>query len=394
MIGWVLYAIAVGAVLSVAGSLLDRGLRLEGRGARWSWLLAMAGSALFLLSPWLGTHPGDAALPLASTGRSLGTWHSQLDRVLLLVWISTTLVLLLRLLVARQSLKRESRAWRSVDVEGTAVLISDDVGPGVTMSGRPRIVLPAWTSELQPAARALLIDHEREHIRAHDHWCLAAGLGILLLFPINPFLWWQFERLKLAIEMDCDARVLSGRQDVRKYAALLLDVGQRSRAGRLVFAAFAAPPHAIERRIRMMLDPKPAARWLAALCAVGAVAGVMLACQTPEPAAPDVAVREALGILPAPPPPPPPPPPPAPEAPLEELRLRDLSTGAERLRDAERARLREAAGVVDGLAYKVTYSVGHPIPKKVDAQRLHSKLVEMPPPPPPPPLPGSTPRVR
>jgi beta-lactamase regulating signal transducer with metallopeptidase domain len=333
----------------------------------------MVASALFLLVPWLGTNERGVSNSGESAGLSLGTWQSQLDRALLLLWLSTTLVLLVKLLVARRSLKRESRAWRSVEVDGTAVMISDDVGPGVTIFGRPHIVLPAWIFELQPTARALLIDHEREHIRARDHWCLAAGLGILLLFPINPFLWWQFTRLKLAIEMDCDARVLSGRQDVRRYAALLLDVGQRCRAGRLVFAAFAAPPHAIERRIRMMLDPKPGARWLAALCAAGAVAGVILACQTPEPSAPDVAVREALGILPAPPPPPPAPP--APEA---------GEVSGEQV-----GRLRQVADVVDGLAYKVTYTAGHPIPKKVDAQRLHSKLKEVPPPPPPPPRPRS-----
>ncbi len=110
-----------------------------------------------------------------------------------------------------------------------------------------RIVVPIWALELRPSALALLLEHEHEHIRARDHWLLAGGLGLLLLFPINPFLWWQFSRLKLAIEMDCDARVLSGRQDVRSYAALLLDVGRRCRSSRLVFAAFAAPPVAGSR---------------------------------------------------------------------------------------------------------------------------------------------------
>jgi hypothetical protein len=122
---------------------------------------------------------------------------------------------------------------------------------------------------------------------------------------LNAGLWWQFRRLKLAIEMDCDARVLSGRQDVRGYATLLLDVGRRCRTGHLAFAAFAAPRHAIERRIRMMLDPKPRShRLLAGACAVGAVVIGVLACNTPEPAAPDTALRTALGLA-APPKPPP-----------------------------------------------------------------------------------------
>src|SRR6185503_15006045 len=134
-------------------------------------------------------------------------------------------------------------------------------------------------------------------LRARDHWLLFIGLFALAICPINVGLWWQYRRLKLAIEMDCDARVLSGRQDVRGYATLLLDVGKRCRTGHLALAAFAAPPHAIERRIRMMLDPKPKShRLLAGACAVCAVVIGVLACSTPEPASPDVAVRNALGL--------------------------------------------------------------------------------------------------
>lgn len=65
-----------------------------------------------------------------------------------------------------------------------------------------------------------MVTHEREHLRALDHRLILLGLALLVLCPFSPVLWWQFSRLKFAIEMDCAARVLAGRRDVRMYAAL------------------------------------------------------------------------------------------------------------------------------------------------------------------------------
>src|SRR5687768_410172 len=98
MIEWILYAIAVGAVLSAAGNLLDRSLRLAGRSTRWSWLLAMLTSGLFLLPPWFGANDGRALG--AGSGARLALsrdWTARLDRMVLLIWVGATLVLLVRL---------------------------------------------------------------------------------------------------------------------------------------------------------------------------------------------------------------------------------------------------------------------------------------------------------
>jgi beta-lactamase regulating signal transducer with metallopeptidase domain len=378
---WILYAMIVSGVLSGAALLLDRALRLSERSTRWSWLFAMMASTLFLLRPWFATRDTTALLALtpALLTPAIEAWLVVLDRAVLAGWLAAAVAVLLRVLAARRALVRARFAWPEVEMDGSSVLVSPDIGPGVMTLSHPRIVVPAWVLELEPSARALLIAHEREHIRARDHWFLTVGLGLLLFFPINPFLWWQFSRLKLAIEMDCDARVLSGRQDVRSYAVLLLDVGRRCRSGRLVFAAFAAPPHAIERRIRMMLDPKPGARrWLAAASAAGAIAAVVLACQTPEPAAPDVAVREALGILPAPPPLPPP-------APEQEIVLPPDASIVRNVAGEEIVD-REAVIAID----ESVSMAEHPKPpRRQPGQREHSALRELPPPPPPAPLPPS-----
>ena len=52
--------------------------------------------------------------------------------------------------------------------------------------------------------------HERSHLDAGDPRLIALAVTLLVLMPWNPLLWWQFRRLRRAIEVDCDTRVLSG----------------------------------------------------------------------------------------------------------------------------------------------------------------------------------------
>jgi bla regulator protein blaR1 len=301
---WLLYSIGIAVTLGAAAALLERALRWFARPARFVWAVALIVSCALPL--WSALHPRAQSATNAIVERkadsliiALSSIGSLLDRPLLLASIAFSLAVLFALALAQRAVLRDRTSWREQHVAGTAVLVSPQLGPGVWVLGRARIVVPAWCLALDERVCGLLVAHEREHVRARDHWLLLLGLFALILFPLNAGLWWQYRRLKLAIEMDCDARVLSGRQDVRGYATLLLDVGQRCRTGHLAFAAFAAPRHAIERRIRMMLDPKPRKhRLLAGVCAVSAVVIGVLACNAPEPAAPDTAVRSALGLTP------------------------------------------------------------------------------------------------
>ena len=303
---WFLYAWSIALLLGLAALLSERAVRALHWPARLLWmgamLLSIAGPLVAALFAG-DSAPGSAG---AITGSlDFAPTSLLLDRVLLAGWILGSTALLSALVSAHGSARRAQRGWQRTNLSGTQVLVAPDFGPGVLVTGKAEIVLPHWALELRPELRELMLLHEREHVRSRDHWLIMLGLALIALFPLNPFLWWQFLRLKLALEMDCDARVLSGRQDVREYAALLLDVATRSRTDRLVLAAFAAPPHAIERRIEMMLSNKSRVRRTAVgVCAAGAIAVVAFACEMPEPHSPEAAVRSALGVAEEPPPPP------------------------------------------------------------------------------------------
>jgi hypothetical protein len=135
------------------------------------------------------------------------------------------------------------------------------------------------------AARALYEESLALRRTLGDPRLLAAALGIAILTPWNPAVWWQLRRLRLAVEVDCDARVLRRSSDVRSYGSVLLEVGRRTSRPRLAAAAaFAEPVSTLERRIRIMTAPR-VRRPLARAAGFGVLAAALLAaaCRTPAP---------------------------------------------------------------------------------------------------------------
>ncbi|HEX2076484.1 MAG TPA: M56 family metallopeptidase [Longimicrobium sp.] len=313
---WMLYCAAVGTLL-VAGALAaERALRGFGRPIRWAWVTAIVLTlAIPAAARWLpralpepvpvpavvaaAVDAGDAGapetppeLPSATGGapRGISVAVAALERPLALLWTGSTAAAVLALLAAWAVLQRRRRTWRAAEVDGVPVLLSPRTGPAVVGLFRSRIVLPEWVvRDAPPEVRALLLEHEREHLRAGDPRLLALGLAAVALMPWNPAVWWQLRRLRLAVEVDCDARVLARRADVRTYAALLLDVGRRaSGAGRLITTtAFLQPPSFLERRIRMMTSSRARApRLRAAGFGAAALVLAVAACRTPGPVQP------------------------------------------------------------------------------------------------------------
>ena len=72
-------------------------------------------------------------------------------------------------------------------------------------------------------------------------------------------LWWQLRRLRYAIEIDCDARVLKGGVDPAHYGETLIAVGERQSAYVGAVAAMSESKSFLEERIEHMIR-KPV-RW-------------------------------------------------------------------------------------------------------------------------------------
>ncbi|MDF1504749.1 M56 family metallopeptidase [Roseisolibacter sp. H3M3-2] len=316
---WMAYAAAVGALVALAAAAAARALRLAGRPARLPWALALAltvalpAAALLLPAapspaPARATATGGVLtldprlLALAGGAGSAGWWGGPalrapeawraLDLPLVGAWGAASLLLALRALAAGRGLRRRMRGWPRETLDGAEVRVAPDLGPAVFGALRPEILVPQWA--VRDARLPLMLAHERAHVRARDPLLLAAGLVAAVLVPWNPAAWWQLRRLRAAVELDCDARVLAADgarpAAVRAYGALLHDVAGRT-AARPPVAAFAptllATPSTLHRRIHAMTAPRPrrAARHALPLAA-GAVLLVVAACELPRPTGP------------------------------------------------------------------------------------------------------------
>ena len=121
--------------------------------------------------------------------------------------------------------------------------------------------------------QSAVIAHEQSHLDARDPQLFTLALALLVFMPWNLPLWWQLRRLRYAIEVDCDARVLQGGIDPTHYGETLISVGERQSAYIGAVAAMSESKSFLEERIRIMIS-KPV-KWRRV--GVAALAGVSLA---------------------------------------------------------------------------------------------------------------------
>ena len=292
---WLTYCLLVSTLLGLAALVAERSLRVQGWPARWVWATALLGSLGLPLATWLwpsSPEPMASALPHlpgALVMESLPAFSMapaesagpSLETIVLVAWAAASTLLLLWLMAAALRVWSMGRRFRRERVDGVDVLVSPSTGPAAMGVLRGAVVVPAWALELDARMRRLLLMHEAEHVRARDPGLAFGGLVAAALMPWNVPLWWQLARLRLAIEVDCDARVLARSGDARGYGTLLLEVGQR----RARFAVgLAESKSSLERRIRMITERTKGRRTVRAL-ALAALSGVVLAvaCETPGP---------------------------------------------------------------------------------------------------------------
>jgi TonB-dependent SusC/RagA subfamily outer membrane receptor len=162
---------------------------------------------------------------------------------------------------------------------------------------RPEIVVPEWLLARSEGEVRLAIDHEREHVRAGDPGLLFIGSVVTALLPWNPAAWWIFTRLRLAVELDCDRRVISAGAERFAYGTLLLDLAEHRPAHRLMAATglIGATSH-LERRIRVMTHTVRFAPLRAAVFGVPAVVALLAACETALPTAAEIEAMDAGAV--------------------------------------------------------------------------------------------------
>jgi beta-lactamase regulating signal transducer with metallopeptidase domain len=163
---------------------------------------------------------------ISAAAARLSSW----DRPLLVLWLLASAMLVGGVLRAALEWRRLRRGFQSREVAGTPVLVTESMGPSAVGMRDAAILLPRWALELEDGLLALVVRHEREHLRARDPLLLLATLLGAALLPWHLPLWWCWWRLRLAIEVDCDARVLRAHPGVRRYAQLLLLTAQRTAA--------------------------------------------------------------------------------------------------------------------------------------------------------------------
>lgn len=309
------YALGVAVAFAAVGSGLERLAAHLGLPRRSAWAVSMVASVLFPLAVMLATPPRlvSAALPVlpaaqefpdplvrpavaprelqaaqnperdlaiesdpaSRSGRStLSTWFVPSPRTTMAIWLSCSALMTLYLLLASARLRRRTACLSREVVQNVEVIVTESMGPALLGIWRPRVVVPRWFMEQFPQTQQLILEHERQHIAARDPLLLWGGILLVIALPWNLPMWWQLHRLRLAIELDCDLRVLRGGAEVERYGDVLLTVARRAIQAPAVIISMSEPVSALERRVHNLM-PRSGGRQLlrvfaaAALCVMG-----------------------------------------------------------------------------------------------------------------------------
>ena len=296
ILGWMIYSMLIGGLGILAAHALENAARVIGKPSRWIWFGALlatiatsltalyqaVGMALWFLPRRHGATALDA--PASSYIRFYNTF-SHLDVYLSpLLWTASALTAAM-FGIAIWRLVQRRRAWHRTSMDGHSVLVSEAEGPAIVGFMRSAIVVPKWALAESERVRALIMAHELEHQRAGDHVVSALALIATIAQPWNPAVWWLARRLRVALEVDCDARVLRRGSDPRTYGLLLLEAGSRAAGCRLPIPSLSRPLSSLEERLQIITAERRSGRLRAARLALVAAILVATAAFLPEPGA-------------------------------------------------------------------------------------------------------------
>ena len=277
----ILYVNAVGFCLGLVALLLERAMPAESP-RRWIWFviipISMAIPGFYrthhswsivdafeqqVAQPAVGNALGTASLTVLDP--DLWTRIQSYDPTIQQLWLTISAFLLLTGMVSAWRVSRavgflrgrRGRANGPAIVDGVPVMVTDVMGPATVGFWHSRVLLPRWVLALPEGERQYVVRHEEEHRSSHDGRVLFIASLALLLMPWNLALWWQLRRLCLAIEVDCDSRVVARLGDANVYGELLLKIAEASSRGPRLQPALLGGVGTLERRLTVLLAPTP-----------------------------------------------------------------------------------------------------------------------------------------
>jgi beta-lactamase regulating signal transducer with metallopeptidase domain len=299
------YVILISAVCGAGAVLLEAVAVRRGAGTRWVWIVAMVCVIAATVFGMVAPRPAESEIssrelvtsslmtlsstitPLPTSVRSPSAAETAIrltDSVLPVVWLLSTIVLLVALAIGQRRFRLERTKAREANIGGHDVLLTEHLGPAVAGIRRPVVFVPRWVLALDVTSQQLLLTHELEHVKQRDTSLLLFGAVTAAITPWNPVVWWMVRRLRLAVEQDCDARVLATHPGVRRYADLLLTAASRhGLASRLLAAHFGEYTSDLVRRIEAMTSRTNTPWRRIAAASLLATALGAAACETPRP---------------------------------------------------------------------------------------------------------------
>jgi bla regulator protein blaR1 len=290
---WMLYTTGIGCLITLGAFAGHDAQKAFNQPLRWIWIAAIGLIAtLSMAAPFrdqsMGSVADDTFTQVTRNGASAtftphssaGTWSASLRdaivaslrlvlrgadrligedldgayRALAVLWLALSVTVIAGFVLSYRRTMRHVRRLRRVEIGGVSVRVSPSLGPAVVGLVASQIVVPEWLISRSPDEQRMAVTHEAEHIRAADPWLLVAACVAVALFPWNPTLWYCLSRLRLAMELDCDRRVLQRGVAPSEYGSLLIELSANRPVLPLVMPAFPGSQSHLERRLITMTD--------------------------------------------------------------------------------------------------------------------------------------------
>ncbi|MBL0173047.1 MAG: hypothetical protein IPP90_20605 [Gemmatimonadaceae bacterium] len=333
MSSWMLFSLLIGGLVALAAIAAHDAQHAAQRAVRWIWFGAMGAMvALSIAAPfrresssmrvtmpdtstsvdasmvrvdaphgvralWARSRdviivPIEAALQVVEA--TLARVPAPLQRGLAGIWLLASVATLSVFVVSYLRIRRVMRRWPVQRIDNVNARIAPTAGPAVVGLAPSEIILPAWLLRCPPEEQRLVVAHESEHVRAGDPWLLVMACGIVACMPWHPALWFALGRLRLAIELDCDRRVLRRGVPAAAYGSLLIELSAFRPALPSAMPAFSRNGSYLERRLVAMTS-RPSRFVHARRFGSGLLAAValMTACESKLPTSADVERMDA-----------------------------------------------------------------------------------------------------